>query len=974
MNRGPDTDEYYYQESKVFKADTIYVILKKSCYVSRSLRIQWFLQHLNTNIRLSSPDDEEEKHSEAVIVSVVPQEPHPGWCIENSHSFEYTVDLSSNVIFLGEVYSQVYCLDISPSVSTVDIQHGAVLLDVIIKALRKSISYLVKPLLLPGSSHCYSPEIFITVIAHTPFYISPAQQVLVQGWKISEENLEEFLEAVIRQLAFIEDAVAQVSGTIHDQFEHERKESLIEQIELKKSTEALFNDTQENKFTPTSPNIAMVSPGSGFLNLLRYGMLALKLLPVSNFSNLVVITDGMIILPDTDTLDSVLNHMRYNDIACYFLHVGSQFHPNCGFGFVPYTEVMQLIAVATNGAYMQYPPLHTNGLNVYHQNFLIWSLKRKSVITDLSTPSPKEGEWTISNRNFYGNRDCQLLVKKYLENDINVSVYSALACRIREGFILKDISARDNELIITFVLPWTNHIYIEYTLSCQWPVVASSSISTHYKNNIKAPYEFLHDISCRMRVPIKSPFRQALIARFWRSLKSFAQSDFLLSHLESFMNNPSSYYLPEILKNGMPLYNLTPGSCQPTVGSSDIGFSQFGSIWRPACLLNNNLWQKWFHTDRLGIIFKHDEPLNLFPHSFSATSIQSTGMQCRQAANTLYSFLKSYCSFVLIENHSYIKFLSPNESGTGRHSFFVIRSIFKPPYAVLHIAFLYNIPGIVRSKVLEDFKYSISALKIPRISIQKDSFDMIYGSEKSNIIANTYNSQTNCCILLDKPLEKILIRYEQMPKEFKTVVFPDGTQPSPKAASQLSSSHGLITTLSRYLHHRRWIWKTSIESSIFLPSSFLATIMSTLVKIRLQEGFYFAHYSPGICSMVLEVQMKGMWKDNGKRARMINERSKEKECPYLDCNHEKGLEEEVQSCIIQYVLFSPKTVIMDKEEENNDQNIRIAELVSECWIEPQHGVVVNCPRSRNYMMNLQYQQIPDAVRCDADYWGSSGIQ
>lgn len=27
-------------------------------------------------------------------------------------------------------------------------------------------------------------------------------------------------------------------------------------------------------------------------------------------------------------------------------------------------------------------------------------------------------------------------------------------------------------------------------------------------------------------------------------------------------------------------------------------------------------------------------------------------------------------------------------------------------------------------------------------------------------------------------------------------------------------------------------------------------------RIRLQEGFYFAHYSPGICSMVLEVQMK----------------------------------------------------------------------------------------------------------------------
>lgn len=69
-----------------------------------------------------------------------------------------------------------------------------------------------------------------------------------------------------------------------------------------------------------------------------------------------------------------------------------------------------------------------------------------------------------------------------------------------------------------------------------------------------------------------------------------------------------------------------------------------------------------------------------------------------------------------------------------------------------------------------------------------------------------------------------------MPKEFKTVVFPDGTQPSPKAASQLSGNHGLITTLSRYLHHRRWIWKTSIESGSFVPSNSLATIMSTLVK------------------------------------------------------------------------------------------------------------------------------------------------
>lgn len=69
-----------------------------------------------------------------------------------------------------------------------------------------------------------------------------------------------------------------------------------------------------------------------------------------------------------------------------------------------------------------------------------------------------------------------------------------------------------------------------------------------------------------MKIPIKSPFRQALIARFWRSLKSFAQSDLLLSHLESFMNTTSSYYLPEGLKSGMPLYYLS-GASQPLLTS-----------------------------------------------------------------------------------------------------------------------------------------------------------------------------------------------------------------------------------------------------------------------------------------------------------------------------------------------------------------------------------------------------------------------
>lgn len=54
-------------------------------------------------------------------------------------------------------------------------------------------------------------------------------------------------------------------------------------------------------------------------------------------------------------------------------------------------------------------------------------------------------------------------------------------------------------------------------------------------------------------------------------------------------------------------------------------------------------------------------------------------------------------------------------------------------------------------------------------------------------------------------------RYERMPTDFATVVFPDGTQPVgkpgvPVPVASASGGSSMLTTLSRYLHHRRWIW------------------------------------------------------------------------------------------------------------------------------------------------------------------------
>lgn len=82
-----------------------------------------------------------------------------------------------------------------------------------------------------------------------------------------------------------------------------------------------------------------------------------------------------------------------------------------------------------------------------------------------------------------------------------------------------------------------------------------------------------------------------------------------------------------------------------------------------------------------------------------------------------------------------------------------------------------------------------------------------------------------------------ILRYERIPTQFTTVIFPDGSQPSPPVTASTSNvqnsnsfpnserqhinsqdsstpvgEHKTITTttttLSRYLYHRRWIWSS----------------------------------------------------------------------------------------------------------------------------------------------------------------------
>ena len=63
-------------------------------------------------------------------------------------------------------------------------------------------------------------------------------------------------------------------------------------------------------------------------------MLALQLLPPNSCGGLVVITDGVINIPDVNTLDTLLNQLRTKTISLSFIQVSKDRLP-----FTQYTQL-----------------------------------------------------------------------------------------------------------------------------------------------------------------------------------------------------------------------------------------------------------------------------------------------------------------------------------------------------------------------------------------------------------------------------------------------------------------------------------------------------------------------------------------------------------------------------------------------------------------------------------------------------------
>ncbi|XP_014668477.1 PREDICTED: protein SZT2-like [Priapulus caudatus] len=804
---------------------------------------------------------------------------------------------------------------------------------------------------------CFAPRIYVTVIAHTPFLESIAEQVLIQGFLLMQETVYVLLDSIYDKVVMFENSLAQMTAATVG-----RKTTCDDDVDT--NTFGLFDNIGKPAAAPNTPPVPMVTPDAGIINMLRYGILALQLLPENTSAGIVVVTDGITGPPDTAMFESLLVQLRNSTIACSFLNISSPYHPACSLGYVPYMELLQFIATATFGAFMSYCPNLENdsslNMNVYHKAILSWSFQKPlhgyKGYQDGMPAEQVEQYWHIDNLNFGPSAPEEaLLRKKHAENKATMSVFGVLSVRLREGYTIKKVAITkgDTQLEVQLVLPWKHRVNIEYRIEAVWPLDSSKRV-THTEVSIEATYDFLDDVmSPTQKKPLQSGYRMAVIRKFWQTMQGLTQTDQLLQHLQLFGSNLAHYTLPDCVKNGVPLFYFSPNTNTPVL-SSQTAHSPFASFWKPICRLDINVWQKWLHTHRIGVILEHDVPLPKYLHLPSSTGRYNI-VQCRQALMGLNVLLKEWSTFILVENHSYIKFLEREGDGPPK-SFYILRVTSKPPCMVLRVAFQGGTPGYERNQIVNQVREKLLGLSLPQRRPQEGQIGQIQRSR----------SHIDCCVLLAKPVEKILIRYEKLPTDFLVGLHQTHTVSPYHSMSSLTSTSttnknasSMFSTLSRYLHHQRWVWGAQNETAYPISMQALGKILATLTKVRLQEGFHFAYSNSGVVNMVLEVQMKSTGlADKTPVGSPVRKEASEK-------TEEEPADDDTFSCVVQYILFPPHTALTREIASEDDLEMELEgaetdgelQIITECWIEPQDGVVCCSPEERQHFIGCTYKQL-----------------
>ncbi|KAM7536565.1 hypothetical protein Aperf_G00000088176 [Anoplocephala perfoliata] len=1007
-------------------ADTVYILTKPNHKVSHNTRVEWFIGNVNRTIILRSPGAAAEFLDWPIHLSPADWSGlsivglSPSFSKTSTFPLTYRIQPTTTVKYLAHSYRITFVLDLSDSMlqptpsGLSSLHHAVVAIETILYNLIPPSSSL--PLPLPAAY--LSPfSVFISIIGVVPNRLS---YTFIHDWEGSYNDIKSVINTV---------------------------------------AERLFQLETENFLT--SPEF---SPhASALVDMLRHGVLTLAMqMPEWAPASIIIVSDACFTTLNMAELDRSLAHLRAASIRCSFIIPSAcsavsalDFSPSgklrnllsaiSSSPCIPHVDLCQFIAHATAGFCLTglspiWDTLKDRNSSQWNQiHELVLALRLQDDIT--STPE-KEGElgWM------------PILEIQPYSRVVNAALTHVLASRLKDGYRLRAVSkpspnevgqdpSTSSWIQIELALAWKPGVIFRLFLAGEWflptgqlPVCSSSDYLlpvTKNKNVVHGRYCVanlrVRANSSLLRIfrehrldQITSSYLASTLERFDFHFRLLKHVDDYLEIVSSFNINADIYTVPIRYMNGLCSVFIT---AQGAGGGSEIYLSgntakemehdkslaTFVHYWGRLISLDIANCYRWMHSETIYVVLEHDSPIpsNLFIPT--QTRRVTDSLTCRQSLARIHSMLSEWCTFVLLENHTYIRLEYPNRESledpigsdaveiTFNHSaslcvpcyFTLVRLEMKLPEIRVRVAFTAGVQNDYRRATIDQLSQQFKRLSflprgrqaVPKSRHKSGTPAPLYPPTEAAHVPPLQRSwgETPCCLVFHSQLDRLVVETGT----WSTTRQQNYRNPSLPSASNSQTAKsflkGTITEarcevapslLRQHLYNSACIWVIPVVSK---SPNCIGKMFSTLTNLRIQEGFHFIRGGPqpGFVSLAREVMFSVNSAAEGavkqpcliqyqlypfqmKSSKTYPANEEDKNFETASYAVQKVLDAELDDC-------TPRTLVNRLRALSSAQITSEIHIATEVWIEPKHGHATDLPTEALYMAGLSYSEVVQRI-------------
>ncbi|KAF6775398.1 hypothetical protein AHF37_04485 [Paragonimus kellicotti] len=569
---------------------------------------------------------------------------------------------------------------------------------------------------------------------------------------------------------------------------------------------------------------------------------------------------------------------------------------------------------------------------------------------------------------------------------------------------------------------------------------------TYFK--VSASYSLLNGIVRRPQRVRRTDV--SLYNRFVTYHRHLSRTDQQLEHLAKFSNAKHVLNVPEALSSRLvAAFSLFIDPSGRQIGMPNQSHNttlhyalntQFSHYWRLFLELNPLECYRWMSVHNLYGILEHDSQLPFNLHLPTEGTSYTVSLTCRQSLDRLHALLANWCSFVLLENSTYVRFLctahcehvgslteahsdphvhsqlssssdqhqANTESLDSEHSFCIVRLETILPEFRLRIGFISGTAMRVQHELVQQLRTQLSALRFPPRGRQAIPKSRHKSGAPPAITEATHVpplqrswEDTPCCHVFHSRLDRLILNAGFWSADSKLsrpthshqgslltakikgtatfqqrnfVTYPVIAPPRPSLGPALVKQH---------LHHRSRMW---VVQPIPLATDGLRTLFSSLVNLRLQEGFHLVRVGPqpGFISLAAEMWLAVDRSSIPQPCLIQYLLYPFDECSVSDVNTSVGMDSlaplngSLRNAVSR-VRYEHKmkcehvnrkdgdkcipvcSVTLDEATCISSYPFRLVQVLTEVWTQPVEGQIVDPPQEIAQWTGLRFEEIAKRI-------------